>query len=105
MKHLGARRSTPPAKRADRFFPVRLRIVVPPFGFGMKYAEMDHWLKERAGQRNYFIAGGAGGGKVGSPREDFSAFHFLDMQAAGAFMERFKEFARLAVGVDNDRPD
>lgn len=105
MKHLGARRSTPNWKKAERFFPVRLRIVVPPFGFGMKYAEMGYWLDRHVGKRDYFISGGSGYGDTDRPYEQFSRFHFLDMAAAQAFVDHFKNEVRLAVGLDRERPD
>jgi len=31
---------------AERRFPVRIRIGVPPGGFGQRYAEMTAWLDE-----------------------------------------------------------
>jgi hypothetical protein len=34
---------------AERRFPVRIRIGVPPGGFGRRYAEMTAWLDENCG--------------------------------------------------------
>jgi hypothetical protein len=34
---------------AERRFPVRIRIGVPPGGFGQRYAEMTAWLDENCG--------------------------------------------------------
>jgi len=34
---------------AERRFPVRIRIGVPPDGFGRRYAEMTSWLDETCG--------------------------------------------------------
>lgn len=104
MKHLSARRSTPASVRAERFFPVRLRIVVPPFGFGMKLAEMDYWLKHRAGARNYYAGGSSGFGEIGRPYEQYTTYHFLDVATAQAFMDHFRDAASLALGSESDRP-
>jgi len=32
--------------RAERRFPVRVRVGVPPHGFGHRYAQMTTWLDE-----------------------------------------------------------
>ena len=34
---------------AERRFPVRIRIGVPPGRFGQRYAEMSAWLEENCG--------------------------------------------------------
>jgi len=34
---------------AERRFPVRIRIGVPPGGFGQRYAEITAWLDENCG--------------------------------------------------------
>ena len=34
---------------AERRFPVRIRIGVPPGGFGHRYTEMTSWLDENCG--------------------------------------------------------
>ena len=34
---------------AERRFPVRIRIGVPPGGFGQRYTEMTSWLDENCG--------------------------------------------------------
>ena len=34
---------------AEQRFPVRIRIGVPPGGFGQRYAEMSAWLEENCG--------------------------------------------------------
>jgi hypothetical protein len=34
---------------AERSFPVRVRIAVPPGGFGQQYAQMTHWLDANCG--------------------------------------------------------
>ena len=104
MKHLGARRTAPPKKRAERFFPVRLRLVVPPFGFGMKLAEMSCWLDHNAGRRNYFVGGGGTFGEVGGPNTQYSDFYFVDLKTAQAFTDQFGGYAQLAVGPESDRP-
>jgi hypothetical protein len=32
---------------ADRHFPARIRIAVPPGGFGQRYTEMTAWLERK----------------------------------------------------------
>jgi hypothetical protein len=34
---------------AERRFPVRIRMGVPPGGFGQRYTEMTSWLDENCG--------------------------------------------------------
>ena len=35
---------------AERRFPVRIRIGVPPGGFGRRYSQMTDWLDPMAGR-------------------------------------------------------
>lgn len=105
MKHLGARRTAPPHKRAARFFPVRLRLVVPPFGFGMKLAEMAYWLDRSAGRGNYFMGGGSTFGEVGKPYVDCADYYFVDLKTVQAFVDRFSDCVQLAIGPESDRPN
>jgi hypothetical protein len=38
---------------AERRFPVRIRIGVPPDGFGRRHAEMTAWLDESCGANGW----------------------------------------------------
>jgi hypothetical protein len=38
---------------AERRFPVRIRVGVPPGGFGQRYAEMSAWLDENCGAEGW----------------------------------------------------
>ena len=40
---------------AERRFPVRIRIGVPPGGFGQRYTEMTSWLDENCGADGWAI--------------------------------------------------
>src|ERR1700744_4089209 len=104
MKHLGARRSSPPGKKAERFFPVRLRLVVPPFGFGMKLAEMSYWLHRNTRRGNYFMGGGSTFAEIGKPYVQYTDYYFIDLKNANAFVEQFRDCVELAIGMESDRP-
>jgi hypothetical protein len=50
------RRSTPQHRLAERYFPVRVRVAVPPApGFGWRLNEMHEWLDRNVGRRRYFV--------------------------------------------------
>lgn len=93
------RRSPSSASLAERFFPVRLRLAVPPRGFGVELNAMNDWLERHAGRRNYFV-GGNGGAGTG----DAACFYFLDLATADAFAQAFGATLSLAVGSERERP-
>jgi hypothetical protein len=72
-------------REAERHFPVRVRIAVPPDGFGRQLGLMHAWLDETCG------AGGwtsAPAGLIGV-LNDAVAFYFEDAAFAHAFVNRF----------------
>ena len=82
------RRSTPARITDDRHFPVRVRISVPPGGFGNQLNVMYGWLNLNAGRGNYAIHS--------APTDlyailggDAVHFYFVDISVAKAFVERF----------------
>jgi hypothetical protein len=78
------RRSTPDRILAERYFPVRVRIVVPVGGFGRQLDEMHGWLNLHAGRGRFGIQS--------APNDlgiDAAYFYFADVQLAHAFVERF----------------
>lgn len=83
---------------------MRVRLVVPPFGFGMKLAEMSYWLDRNAGRANYFMGGGSTFGAIGAPNVQYSDYYFLDLKTVQAFVEHFSDCVELAIGPQSDRP-
>jgi hypothetical protein len=78
------RRSVPERLIADRFFPVRVRIAVPPGGFGEQLNIMHGWLNMHAGRGNFAIHS--------APNDlglDAAFFYFLDIATARGFVDRF----------------
>jgi hypothetical protein len=93
------RRSTPQAVLAERFFPVRVRVLVPPDGFGMQLDRFCAWLDVHVGKENYWIGSDAARGR------DTTLFYFVDVDAARSFLDRFACGAVLLDrGREEDRP-
>ena len=93
------RRSTPQAIRAERFFPVRVRVLVPADGFGTQLDRICGWLDAHIGRKNYWIGSDATNGR------DTALFYFLDVDAAHSFVGRFACGAViLERGREEDRP-
>ncbi|HKF72522.1 MAG TPA: hypothetical protein VKB68_12275 [Stellaceae bacterium] len=78
------RRSTPARVTDERYFPVRVRVAVPPGGFGNTIDIMYGWLNLHAGRGNYAIH--SAGNDLGV---DAALFYFVDVGMAKAFIERF----------------
>jgi hypothetical protein len=78
------RRSTPEKIVAERYFPVRVRIAVPPGGFGRQLDEMHGWLNLHAGRGGFSIQGAPSDLGVEAVH-----FYFTDVRLAHAFVERF----------------
>jgi hypothetical protein len=70
---------------SERQFPVRVRIAVPPDGFGRQLAVMHAWLDDTCGPGSW---GSAPAGLAG-PVNDAVAFYFADAAFAHAFVNRF----------------
>jgi len=70
---------------AERQFPLRVRIAVPPGGFGRQLALMQAWLDETCGAAGWASAPAG----VGGVRNDAVAFYFDDPAFAHAFVNRF----------------
>jgi hypothetical protein len=78
------RRSTSGHVLAERQFPVRLRIAVPPRGFGNQLNAMHAWLDEHVGKGNYAAHGF---NQPGMP--EACLWYFLDVGMGKAFADRF----------------
>jgi hypothetical protein len=70
---------------AERRFPVRVRIAVPPEGLGRQLAIMHAWLDETCGAAGW---SSAPAGLIGI-LNDAVAFYFDDAAFAHAFVNRF----------------
>jgi hypothetical protein len=70
---------------AERRFPVRIRIGVPPGGFGQRYTEMTSWLDENCGADGWAITPSGVRGVL----NDAVSIYFLDATLASAFVARW----------------
>ena len=77
-------RSVPRQVLAERYFPVRVRVAVPPGGFGSQLNLMREWLDYQAGRDGYFT-----GSETVAGRQDAALFYFVDAKMAAAFVDRF----------------
>jgi hypothetical protein len=69
---------------AERRFPVRLRIVVPPAGLGSRLDAMRNWLDDNCGAESWAMTPSGRRGGV-----DAVAIYFCDPMLAGAFVARW----------------
>jgi hypothetical protein len=67
---------------AERRFPVRIRIGVPPGGFGQRYAEITAWLDENCGADGWAMTPSGMRGVL----NDAVSIYFLDATLASAFV-------------------
>ncbi|HLY46114.1 MAG TPA: hypothetical protein VKQ73_11085 [Stellaceae bacterium] len=70
---------------AERRFPVRIRIAVPPQGLGVRLDEMTAWLDDNCGADCWAMAPSGLRGVV----NDAVAVYFRDATLAGAFVARW----------------
>jgi len=88
---------------AERRFPVRIKLAVPPTGFGARLDRMHAWLDESCGADGWAIAPAGIRGVV----NDAVAIYFLDAALASAFVARWCTGNRVVVadGVFQVRED
>jgi hypothetical protein len=67
---------------AERHFPVRIRIGVPPGGFGQRHTEMSAWLDESCGSDSWATTPSRMRGVL----NDAVSIYFLDATLASAFV-------------------
>ena len=70
---------------ADRRFPVRIRIGVPPGGFGQRYAQITARLDENCGADGWAMTPSGMRGVL----NDAVSIYFLDATLASAFVARW----------------
>jgi hypothetical protein len=78
------RRSTPQQRLAEDYFPVRVRVAVPPKGFGEQINMMHGWLDQHIGKDRHWVGADGGAG-----RADAALLYFIDVRDAAAFIDRF----------------
>src|SRR6201986_3620021 len=88
---------------AERRFPVRIRIRVPPGGFGQRYTEMTSWLDENCGADGWAMTPSGMRGVL----NDAVSIYFLDATLASAFVARWWAGCQVATveGVLRVRDD
>ena len=93
-------------KGAERRFPVRIRIAVPPEGLGQQHARMTAWLDENCGADGWAMTPSGTRGVL----NDALSIYFPDATLAGAFVARWciayykVETAEGAFRVREDEP-
>lgn len=86
----------PLQRDTERTFPVRVRLAVPPDGFGRQLATMHAWLDDTCGPGGWASAPAGIAGII----NDAVAFYFEDAAFAHAFVNRFCCAYRL---IETDR--
>jgi hypothetical protein len=88
---------------AERRFPVRIRVGVPPGGFGRRHAEMTAWLDENCGADGWAMTPSGVRGVL----NDAVSIYFLDATLASAFVARWCAASRIETeaGVFRIRDD
>jgi hypothetical protein len=76
---------------AERRFPVRIRLGVPPSGFGQHQAGMTAWLDENCGADGWAMTPSGMRGVL----NDAVSIYFLDATLASAFVARWCAGSRV----------
>jgi hypothetical protein len=88
---------------AERLFPVRIRIGVPPGGLGQRYSQITDWLDENCGADGWVMTPSGTRGVL----NDAVSIFFADATLASAFVARWcvGSKAETAGGVFQLRED
>jgi hypothetical protein len=88
---------------AERSFPVRIRIGVPPGGLGRRHAQMTAWLDENCGSDGWAMTPSEMRGVL----NDAISLYFADATLASAFVARWCLAAKVEAtgGVFQMRED
>jgi hypothetical protein len=76
---------------AERRFPVRIRIAVPPKGLGQRQTQMTAWLDENCGADGWAMTPSGTRGVL----NDALSIYFADATLANAFVARWCVGARV----------
>jgi hypothetical protein len=88
---------------AERRFPVRIRLAVPPGGFGQRYSQMTDWLDPNCGSDGWAMTPSGMRGVL----NDAVSVYFADATLASAFVARWCAGSKVetASGVFQVRED
>jgi hypothetical protein len=88
---------------AERHFPVRIRIAIPPNSLGQRHTQMTTWLDDNWGADGWAMTPSGTRGVL----NDTLSFYFADTTLASAFVARWCVGARAvtAGGVFQVRED
>ena len=88
---------------AERCFPVRIRIAVPPNGLGQRHTQITAWLDENCGADGWAMTPSGTRGVL----NDALSIYFADATLASAFVARWCVRAKIepAGGVFQVRED
>ena len=88
---------------AERSFPVRIRIAIPPEGLGRRHAQMTAWLDENCGADGWAMTPSGIRGVL----NDAVSIYFADAMLASAFVARWCASSKIetAGGVFRVRED
>jgi hypothetical protein len=70
---------------AERRFPVRIRVAVPPAGLGQRHTQMTAWLDENCGPDGWAMTPSGTRGVL----NDALSIFFADARLANAFVARW----------------
>jgi hypothetical protein len=70
---------------AERTFPVRIRLAVPPGGFGRRHTQITAWLNENGGSDGWALTPSGMRGVL----NDAVSLYFADATLASAFVARW----------------
>jgi hypothetical protein len=70
---------------AERTFPVRIRIAIPPEGLGRRHAQTTVWLDENCGADGWVMTSSGSRGVL----NDAISLYFADATLASAFVARW----------------
>ena len=88
---------------AERRFPLRIRIGLPPGGFGQRHSQITAWLDENCGADGWVMTPSGMRGVL----NDAVSIYFFDATLASAFVARWCVGARVETtgGVFQVRED
>jgi len=91
---------------AERRFPVRLMIAVPPNGLGQRYTQITAWLDENCGSDGWAITPSGARGVL----NDAISIYFADATLANGFVARWCVRAKVETAgglfqVREDEPE
>lgn len=90
---------------AERRFPVRIKMAVPPGGFGERLNEINAWLDAKCGANGWAMTPAGLRGVV----NDAMAIYFLDPASAAGFVARWCATSKVEITegvfqIRNDEP-